>query len=55
MVGCIPKVLVLLLTAILKYMCISNVVFVKYDIYDMYGALTKPYVCMSICMSKEAL
>ena len=52
MVGFIPEVLTILLTPILKYICKSNVIYVKYvkyDIYDMYGALTYT-ICMYVNM-----
>ena len=51
MIGCIHEVLTLLLTPILKYVCMPDVTYVKYDIYDIYdvyGALTYTYVVMSI-------
>ena len=55
MVGFIPGVLMLLLTPILTYVCMSYamyVIYVKYviyDIFDMYGALTYT-ICMYVNM-----
>ena len=55
MIGCIPEVL--LLTPILTYVCMSEpdgidvrtVIYVIYDIYEMYGALTYT-ICMYVNM-----
>ena len=60
MLGCIPEILLLLLTPIYKYICMSNARchachICPNDIYDKYHIHHIMAVCMSIWVSKEAL
>ena len=55
MVGCIPEVLMLVLTPILTYIYMVYVKNVIYDIFDTYDIWHMTYINMSIWVSKEAL